>query len=85
MTKLETSLGNYVFDLTLIVLEARYMNIQIFSELNDFLKSYTVFHSIAIASFRTCFEFLLSCQILALFLFLTKKTLTRLRRHFAFR
>ena len=77
VTKLEMSLYNYMFDFGLTEISAKYVNIQIYTNLHEFIANFTVVHGVAIASLRLCFEFLLSCNLLVLFVFLARKSLRR--------
>lgn len=80
MAKLENSLHNYFYDLALIELEGKNVNLHVFTDLNEFIQRFTFFSEITLSSLRACFVILLLCELLVFILFLFSRTLAFLRR-----
>lgn len=78
--KLEGSLYNHMFDLSVLAMEGKSVNIRIFNDLNEFIETFTVFKEITLGSLRNCFAILLFCELLVFFLFVCAKTLHYLKR-----
>lgn len=73
-SKLEKSLNNFLFDMPVLALEGKHVNVRVFSDLEQFIESYTVFREITLSSLSRCFCILLFCELLAFSLFLCRCT-----------
>lgn len=78
--KLEQCLVNYMFDFALLSLEGKNVNLRIFSDIHEFIQTFTVFRGITLRSLRLCFLILLFCELLFFILFLCSKTFGYLKR-----
>lgn len=65
-------LTNLNFNFRLIQLEGRFVNMQIYSDLNEFIETHSVFNDLTINSLRVSFAVLLLSELVALFLFLSR-------------
>ena len=77
LAKFEAGLHHYVYDLSLIQLEGRFVNMQIYSDLNEFIEIHSAFNDLTLTSLRVSFGALLLCEMLAIFLFLSRRPFKR--------
>lgn len=79
-SSLECGLHSYVFNLALIALEGKNVNLRIFNDMQEFIETFTVFGAITLSSLRVCFGILVFCELLVLSLFLCSKASVFLKR-----
>ena len=80
--KLERSLYNYFYDFPLLELDGKNVNLHIFSDLQEFIETFSVFREITLGSLKQCFGILLFCELLVFVLFLCSKTIDYLKRRY---
>ena len=85
LARIEQGLQHYFLDFGLILMERKFLHQKVFSDLNEFVNTYTVFNEITLSSLTLTFGGLLLSQLLVLVLFLGSKfysTIKRYRRRF---
>ena len=73
LVKFESRLFRYVYDFPLTALESRFGMLYLYSDVQEFLNSNTVFNDLTLNSLRVSFRALLLIELLAFLLFLGRR------------
>ena len=79
---LENDLVHYIFDSTILAMEGKFINLPIFTHLQEFIEKNTIFNDLNAGSFGTSFRALLLSELLVFLVFLLQSygRLTKQRR-----